>query len=326
MWSAVRSEQRFPWGLVPETPTARRCLGPPTPSWSPRRSRRSRRSSPSSSSATATSMRALGAAGAGELGGLVEQVVQLRVLLEVRGLEVVGPQHPQVVLDQLGALLLDDDRAGPEVGVVVAVVLLDDGLDRLGLDPGLGGVVDAARQVAVGADRRRWARTAMRASRSFRRRSGMSCDTTRSMPARTQVAPSGQGLGAPVRRRVGASCRVRGASMEPTLRDGDRLLVRYGAPPAPATGVVVLALPGRRPAGGQAGRAPRTPDGLVGRARQPAPRASTRGPSGAVAGRRRRGAGRAPGCGHRGASAAARPCDTMAARATTVGSVRRDSH
>ena len=43
----------------------------------------------------------LRAGGPGRLGGLVEQVVQLRVLLEVRRLEVVGPQHPQVVLDQL---------------------------------------------------------------------------------------------------------------------------------------------------------------------------------------------------------------------------------
>src|SRR6478735_9188823 len=43
----------------------------------------------------------LGAGGTGQLGGLVDQGVQLRVLLEVRGLEVVGPQHPEVVLDQL---------------------------------------------------------------------------------------------------------------------------------------------------------------------------------------------------------------------------------
>src|SRR5690348_955918 len=42
---------------------------------------------------------ALGASGASELSGLVEQRVELRVLLEVRRLEVVGPQHPQVVLD-----------------------------------------------------------------------------------------------------------------------------------------------------------------------------------------------------------------------------------
>ena len=34
---------------------------------------------------------ALGASGPGELGRLVKQLVQLRVLLEVRRLEVVGP-------------------------------------------------------------------------------------------------------------------------------------------------------------------------------------------------------------------------------------------
>ena len=45
----------------------------------------------------------------GRLGGLPEQLVQLGVLLEVLGLEVVGPQHPQVVLDQVGPLLLDED-------------------------------------------------------------------------------------------------------------------------------------------------------------------------------------------------------------------------
>src|SRR4051794_22205962 len=40
-------------------------------------------------------LRPAGAA-AGQLGGLVEQAVQLRVLLEVVRLEVVGPQHPEV--------------------------------------------------------------------------------------------------------------------------------------------------------------------------------------------------------------------------------------
>src|SRR5205807_8987460 len=55
---------------------------------------------------------ALGAARARELGGLVEQRVQVRVLLEVRGLEIVGPEHPEVVLDQLRPLFLDDQRAG----------------------------------------------------------------------------------------------------------------------------------------------------------------------------------------------------------------------
>src|SRR5947209_12411498 len=38
---------------------------------------------------------ALAAGGAGLLGGLVEQLVQLRVLLEVRGLEVVGPRSEE---------------------------------------------------------------------------------------------------------------------------------------------------------------------------------------------------------------------------------------
>ena len=51
---------------------------------------------------------------------LLNRLVQLRVLLEVRRLEVVGPQHPEVVLDQLGALLLDDQRAGAEYRVLVA--------------------------------------------------------------------------------------------------------------------------------------------------------------------------------------------------------------
>src|ERR1700712_4354657 len=92
---------------------------------------------------------ALGTTGAGQLGGLVDELVELRVLLEVRGLEVVGPQHPQVVLDELGALVLDQDRAGAEVGIVVVRDLRDDGLDRLRLDARLSGVVHAAGQVAV---------------------------------------------------------------------------------------------------------------------------------------------------------------------------------
>src|SRR5215470_6623867 len=92
---------------------------------------------------------ALGAAGTGELGGLVEQRMELRVLLEVRRLEVVGPQHPQVVLDQFGPLFLDDQRAGLERWVVAVLVLLADGLDGLGLDACLRRVVDPAGEVAV---------------------------------------------------------------------------------------------------------------------------------------------------------------------------------
>ena len=89
---------------------------------------------------------------AGKLGGLVEQLMQIGILLEVRGLEVVGPQHPEVVLDQFCALLLDEQGSGAEVGVVVALQLLADCLDRLGLDSGLGRIVDTAGQVAVGRD------------------------------------------------------------------------------------------------------------------------------------------------------------------------------
>src|SRR3954462_13736950 len=92
---------------------------------------------------------ALAASGAGQLGGLVEQLVQLRVLLEVRRLEVVGPQHPEVVLHELGTLLLDEQRTGAEDRVLVALVLLTDGLHRLCLDAGVCGVVDAAGQVTV---------------------------------------------------------------------------------------------------------------------------------------------------------------------------------
>src|SRR6266852_7154235 len=71
---------------------------------------------------------ALGASGACELGGVVEQLVQLRVLLEVRWLEVVGPQHPLVVFDKVGALFLDVYLPGAEFGVGVLLVLLADGL------------------------------------------------------------------------------------------------------------------------------------------------------------------------------------------------------
>src|SRR6266702_1381056 len=90
--------------------------------------------------------RTLGPARPGQLGRLVEELVQVRVLLEVRRLEVVSPQHPQVVLDELGALLLDDQRPGAELGVRIGLVLLADRLDRLGLDSGLRGVIDATGQ------------------------------------------------------------------------------------------------------------------------------------------------------------------------------------
>ena len=54
-----------------------------------------------------------------------------------------------MLLDQVGPVLLDGDGADLEVGVVRCVVLLHARLDRLGLELGLRGVVDAAGQVAV---------------------------------------------------------------------------------------------------------------------------------------------------------------------------------
>ena len=48
------------------------------------------------------------------LGGVPEEGVEVGVLLEVLGLEVVGPQHPEVVLDHVGPLFLDDDGPLPE--------------------------------------------------------------------------------------------------------------------------------------------------------------------------------------------------------------------
>src|SRR6185369_8367018 len=48
------------------------------------------------------------------LGRLPEQIVQVRDLVDVFGLEVVVPQNVEVVLDQIGPLLLDADRSGAE--------------------------------------------------------------------------------------------------------------------------------------------------------------------------------------------------------------------
>src|SRR5215212_2572834 len=89
----------------------------------------------------------------GLLGCVPEEVVQVRVLLEVLGLEIVGPQHPQVLLDQVRSLFLDDDGALAEHIVVGALVLLLTRLHGLGLDARLRRVVDAARQIAMPVDR-----------------------------------------------------------------------------------------------------------------------------------------------------------------------------
>src|SRR5215470_2247310 len=187
---------------------------------------------------------ALGAAGTGQLGGLVEQRMELRVLLEVRRLEVVGPQHPQVVLDQFGPLFLDDQCAGPERGVVVVLVLLADGLDGFGLDACLRRVVDPAGEVAV------------------RVGSGLRFQETGEQPHRS---PSLSDHEIPVSdtTRPGSDPTWRGRmrwplwrvavaerSMEPALYPGDWLVVcrtiAPGRPPRVRAGQIVVArCPGR---------------------------------------------------------------------------------
>ena len=94
--------------------------------------------------------------------GLPERLVDAGMLLEVLGLEVVVPEDVEVVLDELGALLLDVDAAGLEELVVAGIVLLDDAQARFGLDAGLLRVVDAARDVAVGVERCRVGRSRVR--------------------------------------------------------------------------------------------------------------------------------------------------------------------
>src|SRR3954466_8155041 len=165
---------------------------------------------------------ALAAGRAGLLGGLVEQLVQLRVLLEVRGLEVVGPQHPQMVLDQLRALLLDQDGAGAEDRVLVALVLLLDRLDGLGLDAGLSGVVDAAGEVAVSGG----LHGGEHAGEAHGRASGCrGVGSSATLPAVIDNDGGGASGPEPVRPlpAVWAKVTVSGPSMTPTVRRGDRL-------------------------------------------------------------------------------------------------------
>jgi len=95
--------------------------------WSPRRWCRSRRSDrggpgqPPCRSSSSPRRRAWWPSRTGRGAG---------VLLEVLGLEVVGPQHPQVMLDQIGPLLFDDDGPLLEDRVVRAVELLHARLHR----------------------------------------------------------------------------------------------------------------------------------------------------------------------------------------------------
>ena len=53
-----------------------------------------------------------------QLAGLPDQLVEIRILGKVLRLEVVGPDHQEVVLGPLGVLLLDDHAASQGVVVV----------------------------------------------------------------------------------------------------------------------------------------------------------------------------------------------------------------
>src|SRR3954470_16608037 len=168
---------------------------------------------------------ALATGGAGRLRGLVEQLVQLRVLLEVRRLEVVGPQHPQVVLDQVRPLLLDQDGAGTEDRVLVGLVLLLDGLDRLRLDAGLGRVVHAAGEVAVSGGLHGGEHAGETHGCASGCRGVVSSATLLAVTERdSRGEPQLSGVSPLV--SAWALARVAGPSMSPTVRHGDRLLVR----------------------------------------------------------------------------------------------------
>src|SRR5438132_1083751 len=150
---------------------------------------------------------------AGQLGGVPEEVVEVRVLLQVLGLEVVGPEHPEVVLHEVRALLLDRDRALLEDRVVRPLILLLARLDRFGLDPSLRRIVDAARKVAVRVDGSAWCEDAVEhGTTSF---SGS--------PTQERILPPGyeNALG---EYRADVAPRRRGVDLPatPTLTRGDR--------------------------------------------------------------------------------------------------------
>src|SRR2546422_3070782 len=82
--------------------------------------------------------------------GLPAELGDFWVFLDVLRLEVIAPEDIDVVLGQFRALFLDYDRPGLELLVARGVVLLDDLVARLRFNARLLGVVDAARQVAMG--------------------------------------------------------------------------------------------------------------------------------------------------------------------------------
>ncbi len=189
---------------------------PVTPAWSPRRSSRSRRSCRAAGRRRPGSAEPLAPLAPASLVASLNSWCRFGYFSKCGGLEVVGPQHPEVVLDELGALLLDDQRAGAELRVGVRLVLLADRLDRFGLDPGLRRVVDTAGQVAVGTD------DGATVSGGAAVASGLLlddiCDDRRSRDP-TPGSETRDGV-------AGRSpCSSVGRRWCPTLRDGDAILV-----------------------------------------------------------------------------------------------------
>jgi len=94
--------------------------------------------------------------GARRLGRLPEQAVQTRRRVDVVRLEEVGPQDPQMMLDELCPLVLDGNTSLSEYVIVGVVVFLTCFEHRLRLDSCLGRVVDAAHEVAVSVGNSPW--------------------------------------------------------------------------------------------------------------------------------------------------------------------------
>ena len=93
------------------------------------------------------------------LGGTPEEIVKAGMGFEMLGLEVICPEHPEMALHELGPFVFNDDapHAKDFVGLIgILLIFLADGEDRFGLNPGLGGIIHAARQVAVSVDGGSW--------------------------------------------------------------------------------------------------------------------------------------------------------------------------
>ena len=103
-----------------------------------------------------------------------------------------------MVLDELGALLLDQDGAGAEVGVVVVGDLGDDALIDSASMRAWGRVVDAARQVAVGGDIDGWSEQLGKIGFLSIGKMSVRCDTTPREAARQRGPPPGVRSGPPL--------------------------------------------------------------------------------------------------------------------------------